>query len=139
MPVDRATEAALWDLSVRYAAAADRGDEEDFVDLFAEGGSLIVRNGEAAHVVSGREELRRIPAMLRRYERTFHFLGQSRFWETEGGLRGEVVCTANHLLSGTNRVMYIRYLDDYEEAEGRWWFRSREVHVQWTEDNGVPT
>ena len=132
--VETKTEAELRQLSVRYAAAVDSGDCDEFAELFAEDGSLTVHRADDGHTLEGRDELRRIPALLARYERTFHFLGQHRYWEgCDGRVHGEVLCTANHLSGGINTVMYIRYLDDYDEAvDGRWRISSRGVQVQWT-------
>jgi hypothetical protein len=137
--MDDATRAELWDLSVRYAGAADSGQPEEFADLFSERAILRVHNGGAQQLLSGRDQLRSIPELLRRFERTFHFLGQSRYWwGDDGQARGEILCTANHLSEGTNMVMFIRYQDGYEQIDGhRWRISVRDVLIQWTEAHGI--
>jgi hypothetical protein len=80
----------------------------------------------------------RIPESIQRYDRTFHFLGQSTYDIGDSEATGEVYCIAHHLTpdqhGGTNYVMYIRYEDTYRpDAEGAWKFARRRLRVDWTE------
>jgi hypothetical protein len=137
-PMDAEIRAELHDLSVRYAAAADYRDVESFVDVFAEDATLIVHNGDSVDEISG-NGLGRIPELLRRYDRTFHSLGQARYWSNESGqTAGEILCTASHMSDRKNFVMYIRYQDTYQKGgDGRWRIQYRDVQVQWTETREV--
>src|SRR5690606_2577686 len=75
--------ADLYALAVQYAAAADRRDGAAFAAAFLPGGRLRVFDPpEAAEPVServGPEALAAVPGLLRRYDRTFHFLGQASY------------------------------------------------------------
>jgi ketosteroid isomerase-like protein len=137
--MDEGTRAQLQDLAVRYAAAADHGDVENFADVFTENATLTVHNGGSRDEIRGRDRLRRIPERLARYDRTFHSLGQAQYWSNEPGhAEGEVLCTASHVRGRTNSVMYIRYEDGYQKsADGTWRIQRRDVQVQWTETHAV--
>ncbi|HEX6419295.1 MAG TPA: nuclear transport factor 2 family protein [Acidimicrobiales bacterium] len=136
------TAADLFALAVRYAAGADRRDGATFAAAFLPGGRLRVFDpSEATEPLSdrvGREELAAVPGLLRRYERTFHFLGQAGYEVGRGGdeARGEVHCLAHHRLAGpppATVVMHIRYRDHYRRVDGRWGIEDRRVLVDWTE------
>lgn len=132
--------AELFDLSVRYAAGADRGDADLFVSAFVANGRL--RRYDSADAVQptsdrqGHDSLREIPDLLARYAHTFHHLGQARY-EVDGEVAsGEVYCMATHVTAGDPteaRVMHIRYLDRYRKVDGRWGIEDRRVLVDWSE------
>jgi hypothetical protein len=133
-----AIEAQLWDLAVRYAAAADNRDPDRFVEIFFPDASLTVVRGGKSLTISGQEELRAVPGRLLRYNRTFHHLGQSSYSVRSGEASGQVYCIANHLRAEVNTVMYIRYEDEYRQnMTSQWLIRSRLVSVEWTEDHQV--
>jgi hypothetical protein len=82
--------------------------------------------------------------MLRRYDATFHMLGQSTYdVDVEhDSATGEVYCMAHHMTrtadGGTDFVMFIRYNDDYvRSADGAWRIGLRRVLVDWTETRPV--
>jgi hypothetical protein len=136
--VSPTTETQLRDLAVRYAAAADGRDADRFTEVFFPDATLTVQRGADTQRISGREELRVIPERLRRYDRTFHLLGQSTYEVHRAEASGEVYCIANHLKAGVNTVMYIRYEDDYHQnSNGQWLIKSRLVVVEWIEDHQV--
>lgn len=137
------TPAELRALAETYARGADRGDGDLYASAFHADAELQVFS--AADQVNpdryrrGHDELRGIPGMLQRYERTFHMLGQSTYDIADDRAAGEVYCIAHHLFdngdgSVTNHVMYIRYQDIYEpDGTGTWKIRQRKVVVDWTE------
>jgi hypothetical protein len=122
--------------------AVDDRDWPGFRSLFTPDAELITRaasgTGRADEVLTGLEQIERVSAMLERFERTFHLLGQSTYLTEDDRATGTVYCQAHHFWTddsgGHNLVMYIRYHDGYERGnDGDWRFRSRDVHVDWTE------
>jgi hypothetical protein len=142
-PDTTSTELALRRLSDRYAIAADRRDGDDYAGVFAQDGCLRVHRGsdpdEEVTELRGHEELARVPAMLMKsYDRTFHFVGQSVFEIREEEATGVVYCQAHHLVlsrhGGTSYLMFLRYEDRYGWVDRRdWRIASRDVWVEWTE------
>jgi hypothetical protein len=129
-------QATLRDLAIRYATAADRGDADGFANVFFGDATVTVLRDGKSQAISGHDELRSIPGLLRRYDRTFHQLGQSSYRIRQSDATGEVYCIANHLFRDVNTVMYIRYQDEYgQNPTGGWRIRSRLVVVDWTEDH----
>jgi hypothetical protein len=132
----------LFELSCRYARAADRRDPVGFAEVFTADGRLSVCSGldpdEVVRTVSGSDELATIPKSLERFDRTFHFLGQATYEIDDRTASGEIYCIAHHLTVGSagaeNKVMYIRYADEYRfEAGGEWRIAHRRVRWDWTE------
>ena len=101
---------------------------------------------------SGRDALRQVAEMLRRYSRTFHLVSNARFVVEGDEARGEVQCVAHHVTSGprsepagdddtvpagTDTVWFIRYRDRYRRSGPGWRFVRRELHLQWVEEHPV--
>ena len=135
----------LRDLAARYAAGADRRDGALFASAFVPDGRLRVFDpADAAEPRServGRAALAEVPALLDRYDHTFHLLGQARYDLDHAGdaATGEVYCLAHHRRGGppaSTLVMHIRYRDRYRRADGRWGIADRQVLVDWTETRG---
>jgi hypothetical protein len=134
---------ALRALAARYARAVDRRDADLFVSVFHPDGTLeVFRPGEEApaSVLTGHDALRPVTENMKRYAVTFHFLGQSDYvFLSPDRASGEVYCVAHHLSPGagpagetTDRVMYIRYQDDYRLGDdGEWRIASRRLHSDW--------
>ena len=115
-----------------YAFAADARDFEGFAALFTPDGVLI----SSRFRYEGREAIAEGVSGLRRHDRTFHFVGQSRYWIDDAVVRGETYCIAHHFIEtddeGTrDRVMYIHYRDEYARHEGAWRFAHRELGAVW--------
>jgi hypothetical protein len=146
-------EAALRDLSVAYAAAADARDGERFAGLFAVDGALVVPSypEDLRPVITraGTESLRLVPEGLGRFELTFHEVTNSSFTIGDERASGQVQCTAHHLsatgaagASGggpawTDTVWFIRYHDEYVRVATGWKFARRVLHLQWVEEHAV--
>jgi hypothetical protein len=135
-------DTALFALAVTYARAADRRDAQEFVSAFAEDGQLsicsIAEPGVILRTIEGHAELAAIPRALARYDRTFHLLGQASYGHDGDEATGEVYCVAHHLTvdatGAEDRVMYIRYADDYRiDPTGAWRIAHRRVLIDWTE------
>lgn len=142
--IDPASLTALRSLSERYAHAADRGDAEMFAAVFHDDGRLEVHNptGASEPAVRLGHELAAIPGRLRRYDATFHMLGQSTYDIAGDRATGETYCMAHHLTrnddGATDAVMFIRYVDDYRRDAGAGWrIDVRRVMVDWTEHRTV--
>ena len=131
----------LRSLAEQYARGVDRHDDvEGFVALFHPDAVISIYDpSDAAEPREVRgERLARIPEVIQRYAKTFHFLGQSTYEIGEGEATGEVYCVAHHLTpdvhGGTDYVMFIRYEDTYRpDADGAWKFAHRKLRVDWTE------
>ena len=136
---------ALRAVAARYAGGVDRRDADLFVSAFHPDGTLKVfrTTGDTpASSMAGHDELRPVTENIKRYPITFHFLGQSSYTLVdEDRATGEVYCVAHHLSPGkgpngetTDRVMYIRYADEYSRgADGQWRIAARELHPDWIE------
>lgn len=127
-------------LSVDYALGADQRDTERFLRPFADGAVLRVfdpaTSAEPVSVRDTREKLADVIVRLRRYETTYHLIGQAAY----DGADGEVYCVAHHLdrAKGTDFVMFIRYRDRYApHTDGTWRIAQRDVLVDWTETRRV--
>ncbi len=132
--------ADLRELSARYAAGADRGDADLFVSAFVPDGRLRrYEPSDAPEPTSdrrGHPALAEVPGLLRRYRRTFHLIGQSRYEVDGDKATGEVYCLAHHVDDDDPpvvHVMHIRYLDQYRRDGDRWGIADRKVMVDWVE------
>ena len=124
---------ALQDLAVSYARGVDRRDRALFLSAFHPDATLIVQSGR---VLTGHDQIGQVTELIKRYDRTFHFLGQSAYEPPDEGLdpagtaRGEVYCIAYHWSEGKPAwVMHIRYQDIYRQDESGWLITSRRVVV----------
>ena len=124
---------ALQDLAVRYARGVDRRDRALFLRAFHPDATLIVPSGQ---VLAGHDQIGHVTEAIKRYDRTFHFLGQSAYEPPDEGLDpagtacGEVYCVAYHWTAGRPAwVMHIRYQDTYRRGESGWRIATRRVVV----------
>ena len=144
--------AALRDLSLRYAAAADARDGDSFAALFEPDGELVVPKypDDLRPVVTrkGTAALSEVPGVLARYLLTFHQVSNHQVRVDGDDASGDVQCVAHHLsgnrgeLSGnqgeaTDTVWFIRYEDIYRRRAGEWRFRQRVLHLQFVEHHAV--
>jgi hypothetical protein len=129
--------------SVRYATGVDRRDVDVFLSAFLPDATLTIppASGSAgtATVLRGHAELGRVVERIRRYDRTFHLLGQvvvdaSDQAGDDDVASAEVYCIAHHWRAANDAtehlVMYIRYQDDYRRLpDGDWRIATRTLHV----------
>ena len=98
---------AIQALPLRYASGVDRRDRQVFLSAFSAEATLraFCSGTEGDEIVStftGHQELGRIPALITRYTRTFHLVG-NHLYDIQGDeATGEVYCSAHHLTSGPN-------------------------------------
>ncbi|TMK54511.1 MAG: nuclear transport factor 2 family protein [Actinobacteria bacterium] len=135
---------ALRAIAERYASGVDQRDPKLFTSAFRPDARLRVFDPSDAETPArerqGHEELARIPDVVAAYDRTFHFLGNSRYDVVGDTATGEVYCMAHHLMrsDNSNRIMYIRYRDDYRRGgDGEWLIATRDVLVDWSESHAV--
>ena len=138
---------ALSDLVARYADAVDRRTFDGLAEVFVADGVLDTGRG----VRHGLAEIVAAMAGLHRYVATAHVLGQQLLEpvtaDDPGGgpdgdrVRGMTVCTAHHLSDHgdhrTDRVMHIRYHDEYVRTSEGWRIRHRRLEVPWTDTRTV--
>ncbi|MBM6596707.1 nuclear transport factor 2 family protein [Microvirga pudoricolor] len=114
-------------LSHRYAMALDKGDLEEWGELFAE--DVIVESPSAAP--RGYAEIMKIPVdQLNRYKRTLHSVTTQNITVNGDEATGEVYCVAYHIYQDAHQNgrlpfdlshnFIIRYEDEYRRVEGRW-------------------
>lgn len=137
----------LKELSARYAIGVDRRDRAYFLGAFHPDAILLVdrpnaRQSQAQQRMHGHDEIGQIIEWISAYPKTFHLIGQSRYDVQESVATGEVYCQASHYQvtdqGAVDRVMYIRYQDQYRSAgDGMWRIGSRHVLVDWTETHPV--
>ena len=133
-------EAQLRRLAVSYARGVDRRDQALFLSAFHPDATLTVPSGR---VLRGHDQIGRVTEAIKRFDRTFHFLGQAAYEPPDEGLdpketaRGEVYCMAHHWTHGRPAwVMYIRYQDIYRRDDSSWLITDRRVVVDWEEKHG---
>jgi hypothetical protein len=130
-------------LAARYAVGVDRRDRSYFLGAFHEDATLVAdqqggRHPQPQNRMHGHDEIGRVIDWIAAYPKTFHMIGQCRYDLEERAATGEVYCQANHYVvtdkGNVNRVMYIRYQDQYRTVDdGIWRIDSRQVLVDWTE------
>jgi hypothetical protein len=131
----------LRELAARYALGVDRRDRDLFLSAFHPDATLLVEGSDdqrAPRPMHGHAEIGRVIEWIAAYPKTFHMIGQNRYDLEEKAATGEVYCQANHYAAtdkgNVNRVMYIRYQDQYRTVDdGIWRIGSRQVLVDWTE------
>jgi uncharacterized protein (TIGR02246 family) len=124
----------LRDLVEAYARGLDRREFDTVAALFTSDATLTLYGNET----KGREQLATAFHVLDRYDVTTHFLGQTTVDIDGDRATGETYCLAHHLSDQGNRVMSIRYQDVFTRVDGRWYFLSRELVVDWEERRPPP-
>ena len=132
---------AIRELVDAYAFCADTRDADGQKALFTVDTRFAVfmsgEGTEPTYVVEGREALTPIFADLNRYEATTHFNGQSTVDLDDGHATGESYTIAHHLFTadGVRQIMIasLRYLDTFERIDGSWYFKERNLILDWSE------
>ncbi len=128
--------AVLRNLVESYASFCDAGDPERIAGLFTEDAELIVALNPGADptaVRHGRTEIAAAMSSLSRYWSTMHVIANVNAEIDGDTARGLVGCVAHHIEGPEgerrDRVLNIRYIDEYAKAEGTWLIKRREVRV----------
>jgi len=122
-------------LAERYAEACDRNRPELLEAIMAED---AVIEGPGFRM-SGRAEIRAIPASLRQQFRGTRHVVENQSVAVDGDQAvGETYGTANHLYESTESgmkvlVWHIRYQDRFVRSADGWRFAERRLVLDWTE------
>jgi hypothetical protein len=133
---------AIRELVDAYAHCADRQDVEGQIFLFTADAEFLVymdsRNAVPTQEIRGRDMLRPVFENLSSYEATTHFNGQSTVEWAPDSVTGVSYCLAHHVkVDGSNRslmIASIRYLDRFVKMDGHWYFRQRNLMVDWIDN-----
>jgi uncharacterized protein (TIGR02246 family) len=137
----------LRQLVERYCNAADRADGEAVADIFTEDGEFLMwldpNLEEPTSHRRGRAEIAAAINRIRDYSHTHHSIGNS-VVDVDGDgdhASGETRCDAHHLIGAPPNIrdytLYIRYVDEFTRADGRWLFNRRELRVNWVSITNV--
>ena len=140
-PAEAGDRLAIRELFDAYAHCADRRDAEGQKALFTVDTRFAVfMSGEGTrptYVVEGRDALTPIFADLNQYDATTHFNGQSTVELNGDRASGESYTMAHHLMTtdGARRIMIasLRYLDSFVKIDGAWYFKERNLILDWSE------
>jgi len=141
LPDDQLT---IHGLVLSYAMTADQRDADGFAACFARDARLHVLDpaGVVLHTYDGVDEIRTIPERLERYDRTLHHVTTHHAVIEGSTATGLTYCSAHHVSvaddgQATDRVLEIRYVDQYVRIGGGWAITDREVRTDWTEERPV--
>lgn len=129
----------LRELVEHYAQAVDRADGDAVAALFTVDGVLALwmdpQSAEPTGERVGRAAIAEAVSGISRYDATHHTISSSSAVVDGVVATGETMCTAHHLRNQggrrSDRVLYVRYVDEFVRTAGPWLFRRREMHVQW--------
>lgn len=133
-----------------YARGADRRQPALTASVFTDDGLLQIYSGDPNEggtldrERTGRAEIETAMGGLARYRVTSHGLAQSTIDVDAAGASAtsETYCVAHHLTDhedGTvsDRVMFIRYLDDWTNTADGWRLARRRLAVDWIDTRNV--
>ncbi|ANI90603.1 hypothetical protein A9P82_04060 [Arachidicoccus ginsenosidimutans] len=130
---------AIQDLVNAYAHYADNREAKKQSELFTENAVVKVYYGKdsAPQFQQGREVLEKAFGVLKQYEITTHFNGQSTAVINGDSAFGEAYCLAHHIKTEYGKrtllIMSIRYHDKYVKQNGKWLFSERDLFIDWTD------
>jgi hypothetical protein len=106
--------------------------------LFDPGAQLVVHMpGAEATVRQAPDGIASIPALLARYDQTFHFVGLHRIVVDGDAATGDVYCDAHHRTGRRDLVMHIHYEDRYRRGADGWRIGRRDVRVLWIDTREI--
>ena len=144
-----AERAALYELALGYAAAADALDGPGYAAVFTDDGELVVPDLHASDgptvVRAGREKLVRTPSGLAGYRRTHHAVWSADYDVDGDRATGIVTGVAHHLTpdtaegatGGLDAVWYLRYVDEYVHSGAGWLLCRRTLEVRDIEERRI--
>jgi hypothetical protein len=143
-------ERSIHRLIEAYARGADRRQPSLTASVFVDDGVLQIYDGDPENGGTlnreriGRTEIETAMGGLARYRVTMHTLGQSTIDVSADATNAtsETYCTAHHLTdpddgSVSDRVMFIRYLDDWTNTAEGWRLARRRLSVDWIDERAV--
>ncbi len=127
--------AALKSLSLDYARAVDRRDSDLLLTLLSDDAQVIM----PGVTMQGEEAFASITATLASmFESTQHKVHNQTITINGNIASGETYCTASHLRRRDDGKLEvedwaIRYQDEYIKLNERWFFKVRELVIDWVE------
>ena len=129
--------AAVRELVEAYAQRADRADGERAAELFTPDATLTVyitpEAPEPTSVRRGRADIAEALDSVRRYRTALHIIASHTSTVTGDRADGETRCIAHHVYGEAgaerDRVLFIRYQDQFVRDGGRWLIAARELRV----------
>lgn len=119
-----------------YAVANDERDGDRLRALFSDDAVLtIVQLDGGVHRYEGLDAIAAVPGKLARYDETLHLVSThvTRAVDDDRAT-GVAYCEAHHRSDAADRVLFIRYDDEYVRTPGGWRFAARTVGIRWIED-----
>jgi hypothetical protein len=124
-----------------YARSADRRESATAAGCFTDDGRLLIfREGDGDTPTTertGHAQIAEAMDGLSRWQVTMHMVGQHTSWLDGDSATGETYCLAHHLYERDgvrmDRVMHIRYLDQYRRTPDGWRIAERHLHEDWVE------
>ena len=123
-------------LVASYALGCDLRDASLMTSLFVPGAEVVIHAAGAEDLtLRAPDDIERIPALLTKYDLTYHNIGTHRivFDDSGDSAHGDTYCTAHHLNGASDRVMVIHYVDRYTRDDSGWRFDRRDLHLRFTE------
>jgi ketosteroid isomerase-like protein len=118
-----------------YAVANDERDSAAFRALFTDDATLtVVQPDGAGHTYEGAAAIAEVPAKLGRFEHTLHLVSTHLAHVDGDRGTGVAYCEAHHHAGGNDRILFIRYDDEYVRTDDGWRFGARTVRIVWIED-----
>ncbi len=123
-----------------YGHDADRRLAQEQANLFTEDGAIenyrIDRSGNKPDtILKGRSSLLNGFGILKKYDITMHFIGQTTIEVNGDSATGEVYCLAHHFWKENGKrmlmVIGIRYYDTYVRQNNKWLFAKRKLIYDW--------
>jgi SnoaL-like domain len=136
---------ALRALVDEYAGSVDRRDFDRVGELFIETATLAayLNSPDAApqYERRGRDEIVAAISKIARYDSTTHVVGQQRLTIGASEASSETPCVAHHLYDADgvarDRVLSLRYLDDFVCTAAGWRFARRRLVIERDEDHAA--
>ncbi|MDO5614698.1 MAG: nuclear transport factor 2 family protein [Cruoricaptor ignavus] len=134
---------AIRELIDLYANYADTKQTEKQAALFTDDYTVALYYDSTSETptqtVTGKDNLKQLFIdNLSPFPKTMHLNGQSIITLDDETASGIVYCRAYHqsIADGKEQFMIaaIRYEDEYRKANGKWYFQSRKLLVQWIEN-----
>jgi hypothetical protein len=125
-----------------WAYCADRRRAEEQASLFTHDGVVNVYDGDPEthkpiSTMQGHQEIKSALAVLNKYTATFHFNGQSDVVIVGNDAIGESYCMAHQLWEENGQrklqILAIRYSDKFIRKGDVWFFKERNLIIDWTD------
>ena len=129
-----AARLAISDVLARHCRGVDRADEAQLKDCYWPDATVAYGgfNGSA------HEFCAILPASITRYTATQHTITNSIVERSGREARVETYVTAYHFLEQDREMTYLgRYLDHFEERDGLWKMKHRQVVMDWNQNTAA--